>query len=304
MVAGYFGSGFMGGSVDYNGCNMGLLWQYADFMAAVDGVPLTTFPRRVYLTPQFNCATLGESTTGALPSVTRLTGTAIPALLCHELGHAFGLLHAKTRDNSNGTYSVNEYGDRYSCLGWPMGYGPPGAEMKRSLRWLDTVFSPRTITISQSGTYTIEPFERPTTPQGIVAIRIPSPDGVDPLSFLVLEARVNGDMVQYGAGVIVRSAQTIYEQTPTQLVINRDLMDPSRHYLLDLDGGDSTSSDYTLSVGQSFTHPFFQVTVTTLAFGPTGATIRVDLLSPRCSGGPCAPPKPTTPIPVSVPGGM
>lgn len=130
------------------------------FRAAAEraGFAPASYTRLIYLVPDLGCpySGFGSGTEAFLMnSLSRM-------LVAHELGHTFGLGHAKSRDCDASGCSMAEYGDRYDSMG--SGQGDFNTFEKFTLGWLD-----RIVRSPSPGRHTIEPLELPATgPQALV----------------------------------------------------------------------------------------------------------------------------------------
>ena len=81
----------------------------------------------------------------------------------HELGHGFGLYHARAMDCGSqvigGSCTTIEYGDSLDILGQAGVTGHSHANQKERLGWLNYGTSPGITTVQANGTYWIDPYE-------------------------------------------------------------------------------------------------------------------------------------------------
>ncbi len=125
----------------------------ANAEAHAGGYQLSSYDRVVYLVPASTCLFGGF---GLEPHVF-LNGALTPSLLVHELGHTYGLAHARgTELDPNAQFvEYDEYGDVYSPMG--EGFNDFSVYEKTVLGWVKNVATPR-----RSGTFTIGRADRRT----------------------------------------------------------------------------------------------------------------------------------------------
>jgi Gametolysin peptidase M11 len=131
-----------------------------EFRAAATraGYAPDTYTRLVYLVPDLGCPYTGYGS----GNEAFLMDALFRVLVVHELGHTFGLGHAKSRDCDAFGCRMAEYGDRYDTMG--SGAGDFNAFEKFTLGWL-----PEPPRASADGVYSIEALERPSAlPQALV----------------------------------------------------------------------------------------------------------------------------------------
>ena len=145
---------------------------------------------RLIILSDFSLPSEGYGTLGKVPihtqegwvslSIANVTTTAkwIPGLIAHELGHGFGLGHADFLDcgafsiprtiTETQSCSLDRYGDLYSVMGsFYAGLVYNNARHKVSLGWLN---EPRLLTVTSSGTFSLEPIE--TNTEGLKVLKV------------------------------------------------------------------------------------------------------------------------------------
>jgi hypothetical protein len=139
-------------------CDRGVVSRTFRAAAERAGYAPASYTRIVYLVPGLGCPYQGYGSGNEAYLMNSLSRT----LVVHELGHTFGLGHAKSRECRGSRCELREYGDRYDTMG--SGRGDFNAFEKFTLGWLDT--APR---VAADGVYTIEAIERASTgPQALV----------------------------------------------------------------------------------------------------------------------------------------
>jgi hypothetical protein len=139
-------------------CDRDLVSQ--DFQAAATraGYAPATYDRIVYAVPALGCPYTGFASGREAFLMNALSRT----LVVHELGHTFGLRHAKTIECDSGACVVHEYGDRYDTMG--SGDGDFNAFEKFQLGWLTEIARAHA-----DGVYGFEAIERRSAlPQAFV----------------------------------------------------------------------------------------------------------------------------------------
>jgi PKD repeat protein len=148
----------------------GYSMQKAYQAAAEDGYDLTQYDRFVVglqnLTSrsmstqgvEFYNVTTGDETVQLLASrcdVKRFADTnSTRNTLTHELGHGFGLSHARFNGSIGG--EVEPYGNQYDSMGSSSAWRHFGAAYKHQMGWLD---DEQVELVTQSGDYTLKPLE-------------------------------------------------------------------------------------------------------------------------------------------------
>lgn len=139
-------------------CDRGVVSRTFRAAAQQAGFAPASYTRVVYLVPALGCPYQGYGSGNEAFLMNSLSRT----LVVHELGHTFGLGHAKSRECDSATCELREYGDRYDTMG--SGRGDFNAFEKFSLGWLDGVAR-----VAGDGVYTIEAIERASAaPQALV----------------------------------------------------------------------------------------------------------------------------------------
>ncbi len=239
----------------------------AQTAAAVDGFVRTNYNSVVYAWSDLNgtCQKVVGGRAWTSGTSTYIVSGYNTATIAHELGHAFGLVHAHAYSCTSGgikvpistTCTVADYGD-YVMMGATTSYHFNNI-YKNKLGF----FSASNIsTITASGTYTIEPIE--TNTAGVQALKI-------------ARSAVSGDYYwlefrqPYGFDNFSTSS-------PYVNGINIRVEHFTQSYLLDVTTPNLTSfTDAPLAVGQVFTDVASGVSVKTVSISSTSATVQVTL---------------------------
>ena len=212
----------------------------------------------------------GNSISYALQVLTSMgTAEKTVQLTTHEGGHTLGLYHASTVDYgadavgpTNSSGSVNEYGDRYSSMGfWTNGHY--AAPQKKQLGWLNPT------SVSSSGTYTVKPF---SDASGIRALDIKR--GSTGSQRIWLEYR--RQLGQFNAG------PPSYPGNGALLHLGNG---NSNSLLLDFTPGSSGDFlDATLESGQTWTDPYSDLSIQIGSATNSGLQVTVSYgVTPTCS---------------------
>lgn len=149
--------------MDSSNCNIWSMASYAN--AEVDADPTvdrSSYDRYVYIFPRNSCTWGGQGTIGGNPSYAWINGTPSLYLVGHELGHGFGLRHAKGLECGEtsigeGCFRAN-YADSLDIMGSPNA-AHFNAFHKTRLGWLGFNNSPPITTVQNDGVYSITPYE-------------------------------------------------------------------------------------------------------------------------------------------------
>ncbi len=244
-------------------CDYAAIRTYAKQEATKAGYSLSNYSRFVYAFPQNTCSWWGMGMVGGTPSdswIHAKWGFTLP-VIGHEMGHNFGLYHSRALPCDGQTCSDWEYGDGFDIMG--RGSAHFNAFQKERLGWLNYRISPPLQTVTESGAYTLSPYE---TADGSVK------------GFKVLKDSLTNTYyyLEYRAGLgfdgSVAKAVILHTARPTS---------PSSVSLVELD--QSSASDWILDVGQTYSDPLAGLTFTTISEGASGATVEVAFGTPACT---------------------
>ena len=240
-------------------------WAAQAEQAATDaGVNLGSYSRRVFGFPQtaacswWGLGSVGGGTVGN-PSRAWINGPYALRVVGHEMGHNFGLHHARSNTCDASGCLIDEYGDDHDIMGAVIGHF--SAYQKERLGWLGYGTSPPIQAVTESGQYALEPY---ATPSGGLpkALRILKSTTGSSNTYLYAEART-----QVGADASLAPGVVIHTGIDT---------DGTEIYLQDLKPSTSVT-DFILDPGQSITFSDAgpPITLTALSFGATGAVLDV-----------------------------
>lgn len=141
-------------------CNSGQIASEAEKRAAQAGVNVSDYHRRVYMFPKNACGWAGLATVGGHPSQAWINGVFTVQNISHEIGHNFGLRHAKALscdDSTSLNCVVLTYGDPADSMGNRRA-AHFGAFNKMLLGWLGTDHSPQVLAATRSERYYIDAY--------------------------------------------------------------------------------------------------------------------------------------------------
>ncbi len=259
-------------------CDQTTIATYAKQAATAAGVNLAAYNRYVYAFPTLSCGWTGWGTYGGNPSQAWINGSMSLRTVAHELGHGFGLYHARSLDCGSqvigGTCSYAEYGDILDILGQAGVSGHSHANQKERLGWLGYGTSPGLTTVQASGTYWIDPYETAgTNPKALKILKSTDPTtGKKTWYYVELRRPVGFDSfvssnTSLMNGVIVHTGTEGYSVDD---------------YILDMTPETSSFNDAALSVGRSYNDPNISVTITPLSVGDTGASVSISFGPQPC----------------------
>ncbi len=239
----------------------------ADQAAQNAGINLSNYPRRIYGFPATaSCAWWGLGSVGGNPSRAWINGDYVLKVVGHEFGHNLGEYHSHSKACGSTGCSTSEYGDDHDIMGNPTS-GHLNAFQKERLGWLNYGGSPPIQTITQSGSYHIDPLEPTgTAPKALKVLASTDSGGLR--TFYYVEARANtGFDAGISPGVLVHTG---YEGSGNS------------SYETDLDPLGS-SFDVLLDPGQTYTDAAAGVSISAASVDSTGATVSVSVNAPACT---------------------
>ena len=258
--------------MDSTTCSESSIRTYAQQAASAAGVNLSQYNRFVYGFPLNACGWSGYGQIGGLPTHAWINGNLRVKIAAHELGHNFGLYHARALDchpASIGTACPYiEYGDTADTMGSASASGHFNAFQKERLGWLNYGISPPILTVTGSGTFSIEPYAGPGT--GAKALKIlkstdPS-TGKQTWYYVEYRALVGFDS-SLSSGSLWRG---VVVHTGSESAANSS-------YFLDMTPETTYFTDAALTPGRSFTDAAAGVTITPASIGASGATVSVQI---------------------------
>lgn len=253
-------------AMDDTVCDTATVAALAEEAAVRAGADLAQYGRRVYAFPQNACTWWGRGSVGGSPSQAWVNGTLALDVAGHELGHNLGLYHSKSLDcgpvTLGSTCTADEYGDVVDLMGASKGHY--NAFQKERLGWLAPS---QILNVTDTGTYTIEPYE--TLTGGTKALKIlkstdPS-TGARTYYYVEFRQALGADAFMSG-WTNVMSGVSVHTGAESNA---------NSSYLLDMTPETSTWYDPALTGGRTFSDGASGVTVTTVATSALGATVSV-----------------------------
>ncbi|MBL8292324.1 MAG: hypothetical protein JNN08_10840 [Bryobacterales bacterium] len=207
---------------------------------------------------------------------TRQTGVQ---LATHELGHGLGINHSSSRNFSGNPRpplgglgvlgTVDEYGDSFSTMGsWNFGfYATPHAQ--KVLGWLpDGTYQ----VVSATGQYQVEAYETRNAGSQVKALKIVRDAGTG--AHLWLEYRSNSGIYDGNIGSQAWSGALLHYE---------DSFTGTRSHLLDFTSSTTTFTDPALAVGETWTDPYTNLSVTVNSISGTKLNVTVAYGAAPCT---------------------
>ncbi|MDC7696300.1 NEW3 domain-containing protein [Vogesella indigofera] len=266
-------------------CDMTAVETYAKQAASAAGADLSGYTRFVYMFPRNTaCSWAGLA---ANTSSAWINGYFEWKVVAHELGHNLGLNHAHALDCDTGSLTGNctvfEYGDTADIMGSRPGH--INAFEKESLGWLNSSVTPPIITVQESGSYRLDPYETSSNnPKALKIIKSIDPTtGIKKWYYLEYRQPIGFDSVLNGVGNLVSGIQVRIADEVTAINMGSYLLDmtPNSHPPLSV----PDMEDSALAVGQSFTDTATGLTFTTSWADASGAGVDVSFAKSTCTLG-------------------
>ncbi|WP_446637169.1 NEW3 domain-containing protein [Vibrio rotiferianus] len=146
-------------------CDTWTIHTTAEDVALDNGINFDNYARIVYVFPEnSSCGWTGKGTVGGNPSKAYVNGSLTLRTVGHELGHNFGLHHAKDFDCGSDIIGDRcasaEYGDALDIMGMSGITGHFNAFSKEFLGWISTD-SGNVVSVEADGSYLLAPVETP-----------------------------------------------------------------------------------------------------------------------------------------------
>ncbi|MFN1564475.1 Ig-like domain-containing protein [Vibrio harveyi] len=262
-------------------CDTWTIHTAAEDVARDNGINFGNYARIVYVFPENStCGWTGKGTVGGNPSKAYVNGSLTLRTVGHELGHNFGLHHAKDLDCGSDIIGDRcasaEYGDALDIMGMSGITGHFNAFSKELLGWISTN-SGNVVSVEADGSYLLEPVETPRS-GGAKGLKIRR--GTDEVTgkplWYYLEYRQ-----AIGFDSFVEGKSGITEGVIFHLATEDD---PQSNLMLDMipNSGLRDLDESALLVGQTYTDVQVGITITTEWANANAASVHVTFDNEQC----------------------
>lgn len=262
-------------------CDTWTIHTTAEDVARDNGINFGNYARIVYVFPENStCGWTGKGTVGGNPSKAYVNGSLTLRTVGHELGHNFGLHHAKDLDCGSDIIGDRcasaEYGDALDIMGMSGITGHFNAFSKELLGWISTD-SGNVVSVEADGSYLLEPVETPRN-GGVKGLKIRR--GTDDVTgkplWYYLEYRQAIGFDSFVEGKSGITGGVIFHLATED--------DPQSNLMLDMipNSGLRDLDESALLVGQTYTDVQAGITITTEWANTNAASVHVTFDNEQC----------------------
>ena len=262
-------------------CDTWTIHTTAEDVARDNGINFGNYARIVYVFPENSaCGWTGKGTVGGNPSKAYVNGSLTLRTVGHELGHNFGLHHAKDLDCGADIIGERcasaEYGDALDIMGMSGITGHFNAFSKELLGWISTD-SGNVVSVEADGSYLLEPVETPRN-GGVKGLKIRR--GTDDVTgkplWYYLEYRQAIGFDSFVEGKSGITGGVIFHLATED--------DPQSNLMLDMipNSGLRDLDESALLVGQTYTDVQAGITITTEWANTNAASVHVTFDNEQC----------------------
>jgi hypothetical protein len=238
----------------------------AALLEEVGPAAVRQFHAIMFVTDGVSCGdTEGTATIGGSPAHIWVYRNPKSSLIGHELAHALGRPHSRSRSCSLQGCVEHEYGDPYDRAGCGAATQHFNAAQKEAQGWLGTRGFPAIRTVTTSGAYAIDTYEPHGREDSVRALKVPTGtyDAFGREIFYYVESRA----AARGGRVLLHRASAGLDQ-------------PLSVTLVDL-APESIAFDPVLDPGQVFSDSEAGVTFRTVTSSPGRSVVHVEVASTR-----------------------